>query len=63
MEEKTCITCGIKKLLTSEYFYRNKRSKSGFSYYCKECEAKTQFKYVDKKKEYAKRNKEYLKTN
>jgi hypothetical protein len=34
---RTCSKCQENKLLTTEYFYRNKKEVGGFQYFCKKC--------------------------
>ncbi len=38
--EKTCVSCGNTKSMTAEYFYRGKKTQTGFRASCKECENK-----------------------
>ena len=46
MAMRTCIKCGEEKPLTAEYFYRDKKSASGyFSYPCKICRNKSSKKW------------------
>lgn len=52
-EKFRCKDCEIEKPLTPEYFYKNKKMKTGYLLYCKECKKK-------RKKEYRKRNKKEL---
>ena len=34
---KKCSKCSEEKLVTTEFFHRQKRNKDGFDYHCKEC--------------------------
>ena len=64
MELKKCAKCGKELLATSEYFSKDKRSKSGFQAFCKECNAIYRKDNKDKiiiyLKEYYKSHTEYF---
>lgn len=50
MKQKLCTKCGETKPATLEYFYHNKRLKSGLSSWCKICGIKTATKYFKTEK-------------
>ena len=52
IKTKVCSKCGKELPMTEKYFNRNKRSKDGFSYYCKECLAIIRQKHKEKTRDY-----------
>jgi hypothetical protein len=36
-EQRTCVTCGLTKDLTSEFFYPSKKHEGGFNTQCRKC--------------------------
>lgn len=61
MEEyKYCSKCKETKLRTNEFFYNDKKSKDGFTHWCKSCIKESQEKNKEHRKEYLR---EYHKTH
>lgn len=65
MKNKVCTKCGIEKPI--EMFCKNKNSKDGLNYHCKECSNKAtrawRSENKEHEKEYRKNNKELIKQN
>ena len=60
MKTKVCPKCKKEKLLSAEFFYRNKSKKSGLCSHCKECILK-QVKEYNQRPEVKERKREYMK--
>ena len=51
MKTKICPKCGLIKPLTSEFFYRDRSSRTGFSGYCKTCQNLNSGAYAKKNRD------------